>query len=108
MRDRISYRDNHLLSIQVDEIASAAPTFSTKNAAIKAGSEFGWRAAVRIERRFETVWMVGKKEFQDDNSAGLQFDAYRFPLLKWVKENGVEKCPVLSVRRYKQELRNDH
>lgn len=26
-----------------------------------------------------------------------------FPLLKWVQENGTTKCPVLTVRRFKQE-----
>ena len=103
MSSVINFIDNHLLSVRVDEIVSIVPTFPTKQAAIQAGSKFGWRTAVRIERRFEKVWVVGKKCFQGDRSANLNFDAYRFPLLKWVEECGVTECPVLSVRRFKQE-----
>ncbi len=103
MSTSISYLDNWRLSVRVDEIVSAVPTFPTKNAAVNAGAPFGWRTAVRIERRFENLWVVGKKCFQSENDADLNFDAFRFPLLKWEKEAGVEKCPVLSVRRFKQE-----
>lgn len=103
MSNAINFIDNHLLSVRVDEIVSVVPTFPTKQAAIQAGSKFGWRTAIRIERRFEKVWVVGKKCFQDDHVADLNFDTYRFPLLKWVNENGTTKCPVLSVRRFKQE-----
>ncbi|EFE3481730.1 hypothetical protein CIZ81_001542 [Escherichia coli] len=103
MSKPLSFIDNHLLSVRVDEICSAVPTFATKQAALKAGSMFGWRSAVRIERRFEKVWVVGKRCFQSDHSAGVKFEAYRFPLLRWEKEGGITKCPILSVRRFKQE-----
>ncbi|EBZ0941213.1 hypothetical protein D7O10_10295 [Salmonella enterica subsp. enterica serovar Braenderup] len=103
MSKTLSFIDNNILSVRVDEICSSVPTFATKQAAIKAGSMFGWRSAVRIERRFEKVWVVGKKCFQSDHSAGINFEAYRFPLLRWEKEGGVTKCPVLSVRRFKQD-----
>ncbi|ECD1675981.1 hypothetical protein MYF05_002749 [Salmonella enterica] len=99
----ISYADDCHLSVRVDEITSSVPTFPTKYAAIQAGAQFGWGTAIRIERRFENVWVVGKKCFQNDHSAGLNFEAYRFPLLKWEKEGGITKCPILSVRRFKQE-----
>ncbi|MFH3258873.1 hypothetical protein [Klebsiella pneumoniae] len=98
----LSFRDNYQMNIRIDEIVSAIPTFPTKQAAICAGREFGWRSAVQIERRFEKVWVVGKQCFQDDNVAGLRFDSWRFPLLKWVNENGTTICPVLTVRRFKQ------
>lgn len=103
MSTSISYVDNHHLSVRVDEIVSSLPTFPTKNAAVNAGAAFGWRTAVRIERRFENVWVVGKKCFQSDHSAGLNFETFRFPLLRWEKEGGITKCPILSVRRFKQE-----
>ncbi|WP_115791299.1 hypothetical protein [Escherichia coli] len=103
MRASISYVDDCHLSVRVDEIVSSVPTFPTKNAAVNAGAPFGWRTAVRIERRFENVWVVGKKCFQSDRSAGLNFEAYRFPFLRWEKEGGITKCPILSVRRFKQE-----
>ncbi|HEM8613679.1 TPA: hypothetical protein U2Q68_003493 [Citrobacter amalonaticus] len=103
MSKPLSFIDNNLLSVRVDEICSSVPTFATKQAALKAGSMFGWRSAVRIERRFEKVWVVGKQCFQSDHSAGINFESYRFPLLRWDCECGVKKCPVLSVRRFKQE-----
>lgn len=103
MSNVISFIDNNRLSVRVDEIVSLLPVFPTKNAAIKEGAKFGWRTAICIERRFEKVWVVGKKCFQEDHSAGLNFDSYRFPLLEWRQENGATKCPVLSVRRFKQE-----
>lgn len=103
MSKSLSFTDNHFLSVRVDEICSSVPTFTTKQAALDAGSLFDWGSAVRIERRFEKVWVVGKRCFQDDHVAGLNFDSWRFPLLKWVQENGVTKCPVLTVRRFKQE-----
>ncbi len=103
MSKPLSFIDNHFLSVRVDEICSSVPTFTTKQAALDAGSLFGWRSAVRIERSFEKVWVVGKQCFQGDHAAGLNFDSWRFPLLKWVQENGVTKCPVLTVRRFKQE-----
>ena len=107
MRASISYIDNSTLSVRVDEIVSSVPTFPTKKAAVNAGAPFGWRTAVRIERRFENVCVVGKKCFQSDRSAGLNFEAYRFPLLRWEKEGGVTKCPILSVRRFKQEATSE-
>ena len=103
MSKTLRFTDNHLLSVRVDEICSSVPTFATKQAALNAGSLFGWRSAVHIERRFEKVWVVGKQCFQGDHVGGLNFDSWRFPLLKWVQENGTTKCPVLSVRRFKQE-----
>lgn len=103
MRASISYVDDHHLSVRVDEIVSAVPTFPTKKAAVNAGAPFGWRAAILIERRFENVWVVGKKCFQSDNSADINFEVFRFPLLKWEKEGGITKCPILSVRKFQQE-----
>ncbi|EBW6611179.1 hypothetical protein FR224_17040 [Salmonella enterica subsp. diarizonae] len=103
MRASISYVDDHHLSVRVDEIVLLVPAFPTKKAAVNAGAPFGWRVAILIERRFESVWVVGKKCFQSDNSACLNFEAFRFPLLKWEKEGGIIKCPILSVRRFKQE-----
>ncbi|WP_410376954.1 hypothetical protein [Enterobacter sp. CPE_E423] len=103
MSTSISYIDDCHLSVRVDEIASSVPTFPTKNAAVSAGAAFGWRTAIRLNRRFENVWVVGKKCFQGDHSAGLNFEAYRFPLLRWEKDGGITKCPVLSVRRFNPE-----
>ncbi|EHL80588.1 hypothetical protein FOC46_23210 [Citrobacter portucalensis] len=101
MKVGISFKDDRLLSIKVDEIASSVPTFSTKREAIKAGSEYGWSSAICIERRFERIWIVGKQDFQNDYVGKLKFESFRIPVLRWEKVGGGERCPVLSVRRYK-------
>ncbi|HHD7207870.1 TPA: hypothetical protein ACNOH0_003784 [Enterobacter hormaechei] len=97
----ISFKDNNLLSLRVDEIISIAPTFRTKKEAISAGSKFGWSSAFCIERRFEKVWAVGAKDFQNDYVGKVTFEVFRLPLLKWEKVGGITRCPVLSIRRYK-------
>lgn len=51
----ISFKDNNLLSLRVDEIISIVTTFPTKKEALKAGSKYGWSSAFLIERRFEKV-----------------------------------------------------
>lgn len=97
----ISFNENHLLNMKLDEIISITPTFPTKKEAVKAGSEYGWSTAICIRRRFETVWLVGKQDFQNDSVGRVEFEVFRFPLLRWEKIDGVSRCPVLSVRRYK-------
>lgn len=99
--DGISFHENNRMSLKVDEIVSIVPTFHTKKEAIKAGSEFGWSSAFCIERRFEKVWAVGKKDFQNDQVGEVTFETFRLPLLRWEKSDGVTRCKVLSVRRYK-------
>ena len=97
----ISFKENHRLSIKVDEFISIIPTFRTKKEAISAGSKFGWSSAFCIERRFEKVWAVGTKDFQNDYVGKVTFEVFRLPLLKWEKVDGITRCPVLSIRRYK-------
>ena len=99
--DGISFHENNRMSLKVDEIVSIVPTFHTKKEAIKAGSEFGWSSAFCIERRFEKVWAVGKKDFQNDQVGEVTFETFRLPLLQWERSDGVTRCKVLSVRRYK-------
>lgn len=97
----ISFTENHRLSLKVDEIVSIIPTFRTKKEAICAGSKFGWASAFYIERRFEKVWAVGTKDFENDYVGKVTFEVFRLPLLKWEKVDGITRCPILSVRRYK-------
>ncbi|WP_227630045.1 hypothetical protein [Klebsiella oxytoca] len=96
----ISFKENHRLSIKVDEFISIIPTFRTKKEAISAGSKFGWSSAFCIERRFEKVWAVGTKDFHNDCVGKVTFEVFRLPLLKWEKVDGITRCPVLSIRRY--------
>ena len=96
----ISFKENHRLSIKVDEVVSIIPTFRTKKEAISTGSKFGWSSAFCIERRFEKVWAVGIKDFQNDYVGKVTFEVFRLPLLKWEKVDGITRCPVLFIRRY--------
>ncbi|HBX1259678.1 TPA: hypothetical protein MGN02_001445 [Salmonella enterica] len=97
----ISFKDNNLLSLRVDEIVSIVTTFPTKKEALKAGSKYGWSSAFLIERRFEKVWLVWKKDFQNDHIGEVEFEVFRITLLRWEKTAGITHCQIISVRRYK-------
>lgn len=80
------------------------PSFRTKAEALKAGRHFGWKTAVRVEKRFETVWVVGKCDFQPESLYDLVWDVIRLPLLRWERnEFGIEFCPVVKIRRLRKE-----
>lgn len=96
--DAIHHKDS--MSFTVNELVGALPTFRTKKAAVDAGSAFGWRSAIKVIRRFETVWIVGKKDFQDGEIAGVPHENYRIPMLRWDEKHGVKYCPVVVVKRY--------
>ena len=73
-------------------------SFRTQKKAQMAGKKFGWNCALKINRRFETIWIVGKKEFQPAYIAGIAHDQYRIPLLRWERDNrGIEFCPVFEI-----------
>jgi hypothetical protein len=74
-------------------ILSGVPTFRTKTEAMKAGSKFGLRCALKVARRFETIWIVGKIDFQDSYENGIPFQCLRLPLLKF--ENNMQRVLVL-------------
>jgi len=72
-------------------------TFRTKGEALKAGTEYGWKSALKINRRFEKVWVVAQKDFQPNYILDIRYDNYRVPLLRWDKgEDGIERCPVVQ------------
>lgn len=88
------------MNFTANELADCLPIFPTKKSALEAGKPYGWRTAVKLVRRFETVWLVGKKDFQDSYTAGIQHEMFRLPLLRWETRNRVQFCPVLEVKRY--------
>jgi hypothetical protein len=57
------------------------PTFRTKADAQKAAKSIGWPQyrVIRVERRFEIVWVVGQSFFDDEIS---------FPSFKWDEKYG--------------------
>ena len=73
------------------------PVFPNKKLAIEQGKKFGWKDCIKIKRRFETVWVVGKKDFQPTEIAGITHDNYRFPMLKWERDNrNIQFNPVVQ------------
>lgn len=74
------------------------PSFPTKRAAEAAGKVYGWKTALKVSRRFETIWLVGKEDFQPDYELDIEFRVLRLPLLRWDTVSGVKQCPVLKVR----------
>lgn len=96
--DHIQHKDS--LNISFNELKSCIPIFPTKGAALNAGKSFGWREAIILQSPFERVWVVGKKDFQPDEIAGITRDCFRLPMLRWeLGQDGIERCPVLKVYR---------
>ena len=96
MSDTINYTQK--TNLQLEEIKRVLPLFPTRKAAIQAGKKYGWNSAIRLCFRFEHCWVVGKKMMQPEETGGVYREHYRFPLLRWEKnENNVEFCPVLTL-----------
>jgi hypothetical protein len=72
-----------------------------KKAAMLAAKEFRWKDVIKLKRRFEHVWIVGKADFEPTYKAGIAFKAYSVPMLRWEKNLGVTFCPV-----FKFEIKN--
>lgn len=87
-------------------MAGEVPTFATKKAAVDAGAEFSFRHALRLERRFERVWLCAKLDLQPDLEGSLVFDVLRVPLLKWETNQGVKHGLVAKFRRLRPKKGN--
>lgn len=106
MTDTLNKEDR--LSISLSILKAELPLFPTKKAALTAAKEFGWRDAIRLDTRFERVWVVGKKLLQPDDVAGETVDVFSFPLLRWdVGKDGIKRNPVLQVRRHRKGASHD-
>ena len=64
--------------------AGFVKTFPNKQAALLAASEFGWSGrALRISRRFESVWIVGQISVQPDELGPLVWEVLHIAALNW-------------------------
>lgn len=97
--ETLSYTDK--LSLNFSELKNTLPKFATKAQAIVAGKKYGWSTAIRLDDRFERLWVVGNVSFQPTYVAGIENIQYNFPLLRWDKKNCVEFCPVIKAHRIK-------
>lgn len=76
-------------------------TFPTKDTALDAAMRYGWgKHVVRVEKRFERVWIVGTVDFQPDTEKDIEFQSLRIPLLRYDTGNdGIKYQPVVKFRR---------
>lgn len=79
----------------------AIKSFGTQREAIEQAAKFGWgRKIIKVERRFERIYIVGVIDFQPDNENGIEFTSLRIPLLKYVTgEDGIKFQPVVKFRK---------
>ena len=79
--------------------------FLTQKMAIEASHKYGWgNRIIRVERRFERVWLVGAIDFQPEEIAGVTTDVLRLPLLHYeTGEDGIQYQPVLALRRIRRK-----
>jgi hypothetical protein len=77
-------------------------TFRTKKEAQKYASFIGWYQyqVVKVERRFETIWIVAQSHIQNDIIAGMEFKKYNCPTGKYEFKNGSNQMIVLEVKKY--------
>lgn len=77
-------------------------THRTKKDAQKYASSIGWPQyhVVKVERRFETIWIVAATHIQNDVIAGMEFKKYICPTGKYEYKNGTNQMIVLEVKKY--------
>lgn len=80
-------------------------TFATKADALKEAAKFGWGGrAIRVSRRFESVWIVGQFDIQPDEVGTLTWDVLRIPELNFRSTNGIQRQAVLRCRKLRKEV----
>jgi hypothetical protein len=83
----------------------AIHAFPNKKAAIEAATKFGWGSnVVRVGRRFERIWIVGRVDFQPEEVAGVTKDVLRVPMLRYeTGQDGIERQPVVEFRKVRRK-----
>jgi len=82
-------------------INNLIPTFRTKKDAQKFASSIGWQQynVVRVERRFETVWIVAQTHIQPKVIAGINFETYTCPSGEYEFRNGTQQMIVFECKK---------
>lgn len=80
-------------------------TFRTAKSARIEAVKWGWNnSLVRIQRRFESVYIIGILDLQTEcDICGIEHQVLRIPALKYVERNGVKSQPVIKFKRVKSE-----
>lgn len=79
MKIDLSYKQFDSLSVSFPQVINSLPSFRTKKEAIAYGKRFGCNSALRIEKRFECVWVVGKKkQVTENNCSFIEFTLHSF------------------------------
>lgn len=93
-------KHNEKFEPTIPQLLECIPQFRTKSAALTEGKKYGWNTAIQISKRFEKVWVVGRKDFQDSYEGDLRFECYRFPLLRWDIVDGIKTNQVITCRKH--------
>lgn len=74
--------------------------YPNKKSAQLEAKKFGWSNQVfKHKRRFEVVWIIGKKEFYSEKDIfNIETITYYFPKLQYEIINGIKQQPVLKAK----------
>jgi hypothetical protein len=75
--------------------------FGSSTQAQEAAIKYGWgKNVIKVERRFEYVYIVGTLDFQPDVEFGVETQPLRVPLLRYDKgEDGIKFQPVVKFKQ---------
>ena len=76
------------------------PSFLTSKMARETAMKYGWgNKIIKLERRFERIYIVGVIDFQPEIENDIQFEVMRVPMLKYETKNGIQYQPVVKFRK---------
>ena len=82
--------------------------FATQKDAQKYSKQIGWKSrdVLNVERRFESVWIVGHKHIHtetigNERTGTITFEIITLPI-GYENINGVETMKTVEVKRYKK------
>jgi len=76
-------------------------SFRTQKIAIEEAKKFGWgKNIIRIDRRFERIYIIGTIDHCSEVKAGIDHQVLRVPMLKYDTDtNGTKYQPVVKFTR---------
>lgn len=88
-------------SIEEAISSGAIRTFGTAEHAREEAHKWGWgRSIIRVNRRFERIYIIGVVDFQGSLVCGIPHQTMRIPLLRYeTNDSGVEYQPVVVFSR---------
>lgn len=77
------------------------PVFGTQRDAIEKSHSVGWgNRIIKVERRFENVYIIGTIDLHTETIAGVDNQIMRVPLCRYEKgDDGIEYQPVVKFKK---------